>query len=69
MNGVMQCRIVVLLNGVRAAMYSANFTDEGRKKLWAETISNTENVRNNSIAASRGVKSANDFFWVGDYPF
>ena len=33
MNGVVERRIAVLLNGARAAMYSANFTEETRKLL------------------------------------
>ena len=51
MNGVVERRIAVLLNGARAAMYAANFNEETRKKLWAEAISYTETVRN-SMATS-----------------
>ena len=66
MNGVVERRIAVLLNGARAAMYAANFNEETRKKLWAETISYTETVRN-SMATSRSVKSANELFY-GEKP-
>ena len=45
-NGVVECRIAELLNGARAAMYSANFNAETRKKLWVEAINYTETVRN-----------------------
>ena len=44
MNGVVERRIAVLLNGARAAMYAANFNEDTRKKLWAEAISYTETV-------------------------
>ena len=68
MNCVVERRIVVLLNGERAAMYSANFTEETRKKLWAETISYTENIRN-SLATSRSAKSANELFLAENHHF
>ena len=45
MNGVVERRISVLLNGARAAMYAANITDEARKKLCAEAVRYTEVVR------------------------
>ena len=48
MNGVVERRITVLLNGARGAMYAANLNQETRKKLWAETISYTE-ILHNSI--------------------
>ena len=33
MNGVVERRIAVLLNGARASLYAANLTEDSRKKL------------------------------------
>ena len=62
MNGVVERRIAVLLNGARAAMYAANFNEESRKKLWAETVKYTEDVRC-SMATSKSTTSANELFF------
>ena len=61
LNGVVERRIAVLLNGARAFLYAANFTKDYRKKLWAESVNCTENVRN-SMATSGSTKSANESF-------
>ena len=62
MNGVVERRISVLLNGARAAMYAANLTDDARKKLWAEAVRYTEVVRC-SMATSKNVTSSNEQFF------
>ena len=63
MNELVERRIAIrLLNGPRAAMHSANFNAETRKKLWAEAINYTEAVHN-SMATSRSVKGANELFY------
>ena len=62
MNGEVEYRNAVLLNCARAAMYTANFNKETRKKLWADTIRCTETIHN-SMAASRNAKSTNELFY------
>ena len=62
MNGIVECRNVVLLNRARAVMYPANFTEGTRKKLWTETISYTENIRG-SMAISRKTKNMSGLFF------
>ena len=61
MNGVVERRIAVLLNGARAAMYAANLNEDARKKLWAEAVRYTEDVRC-SMATSRNSTSSNELF-------
>ena len=61
-NGVVERRIAVLLNGARAFLYAANLTEEYRKKLWAEAVNCTEDVRN-SMATSGNTKSPNKLFF------
>ena len=62
MNGVVKRRIAVLLNGERDVMYSANLTDELRKKIWAEAVNYTEEVRN-SMATTRSVTTSDEIFF------
>ena len=62
LNGVVECRIAVLLNRARAFLYAANFTEDYRKKLWAEAVNCAEDVRN-SMATSGSTKSANELFY------
>lgn len=53
-NGVVECRITVVLNGARAVMYAANFNKGTRKKLRTKNFTYMETVRN-SMATSIGV--------------
>ena len=62
MNGVVERRIAVLLNGARAFLYAANISEEYQKKLWAEAVNCTEDVCN-SMATTNNSKSANGLFY------
>ena len=62
MNGVVERRIAVLLNAARAFLYAANFTEETRRKLWAEAVNYAEDVRN-SMATTGSRISANELFF------
>ena len=62
LNGVVERRIAVLLNGARAFLYAANISEEYQKKLWAEAVNYTEDVRN-SMATTNNSKSANELFY------
>ena len=62
LNGVVERRIAVLLNGARSFLYAANISEEYRKKLWAEAVNCTEDVRN-SMATTNNSKSANELFY------
>ena len=62
MNGVVERRIAVLLNGSRASLYAENLTEESRKQIWAEAVNYNEDVRN-SMSTTRSVDSANKTFF------
>ena len=62
MNGVVERRIAVLLNGEHASLYAANLAEDSRKKLWAEAVNYNEDVRN-SMYTTRSVDSANKLFF------